>query len=71
VKKREAKRTAYGIAADLIEAYRIAPGDDSPKVEAALRELHDHLQLKADPDRLIPTMRLNELESHGRRDGAR
>lgn len=69
MKDKEAKRVAYDIVADLIEEYldrnteRVDP--TAIDVHTQLLALHDKFQLKANTARIIPAMRLDELEQLG------
>lgn len=68
----EAKRAAYELIANEVEAlidrHTIetwwSDGDWSAVLDE-LRRLHDKFQMKANPDRVIPAMRLDELEQLG------
>ncbi len=68
----EAQRAAYELIANEIEAlidrHTIETwwsDDDWNAVLDELRRLHDKFQMKANPDRVIPAMRLDELEQLG------
>jgi hypothetical protein len=62
---KRARRTAYGLIADeiefLLDRHATSTDENWLDVMAELRRLHDKFQLKAEPDRALPSVRLDEL----------